>query len=277
VSDPLIGPTFVVGQSKFLDITIGSLLNDKDAPARDPSLFDQSLRYVRSAGKQVDVPNRATSFCSPTAKAIEMQHIQSVLPDKETLLKIVDYYYEYMLYWAGGFYHGPSFRRKLLEAYGESSVMDLQNLDWRWTALLCMMTFITCRKEGLRCARSTRVPTNPSTTPDTPQTTVHCYDLSSLADPSPVAILASGAIGCPEALSESWGISIDNKVQLARLWGTASVTCLNLGNYTSQYHIYSVQTIYVLHAYEHLAGTTNQWVALRSVAVIIARGLGLHR
>jgi hypothetical protein len=59
--------------------------------------------------------------------------------------------------------------------------------------------------------------------------------------------------------------------------GAASVTCLNFGNYTSQYHICSIQTIYVLHAYEHLVGSTNQWVAMRSVAVVIAKGLGLHK
>ena len=52
---------------------------------------------------------------------------------------------------------------------------------------------------------------------------------------------------------------------------------LNLGNYTSQYSIHSVQTIYIMHAYEHLVGSTNQWIALRSVGVVIAKGLGLHR
>jgi hypothetical protein len=70
---------------------------------------------------------------------------------------------------------------------------------------------------------------------------------------------------------------MDEKVQLARLWGAASVSCLNLGNYTSQYSIYSVQAIYIMHAYEHLAGSTNQWIALRGVGVIIAKGLGLHK
>lgn len=59
--------------------------------------------------------------------------------------------------------------------------------------------------------------------------------------------------------------------------GSASVTCLNFGNYTSQYHISSIQTIYVLHAYEHLVGSTNQWMAMRSVAVVIAKGLGLNK
>jgi hypothetical protein len=61
------------------------------------------------------------------------------------------------------------------------------------------------------------------------------------------------------------------------LGGAASVSCLNLGNYMSHYHICSIQAVYVLHTYEHLVGSTNQWVTLRSVAVMIAKGLGLHK
>jgi hypothetical protein len=59
--------------------------------------------------------------------------------------------------------------------------------------------------------------------------------------------------------------------------GAAAVSCLNLGNYMSQYHICSVQAVYILHAYEHLVGSTNQWVGLKSVALTIAKGLGLHK
>jgi hypothetical protein len=208
-------------------MTIGSLLNEKDTPASDSSFLDQSLRYVRSAGKQIDEPNRVTSFCSPAAKSVETQHLQSLLPSKEVLLVITDYYQENMLYWFGSLYHGPSFRHRLLQAYDSSSTLDLQAQDWRWTALL-------------------------------------------------FAILSSSLIASPEALSGTWGYSIDDKVRLSRDWGAAAVTCLTLGNYTSQYHLCSIQAIYVLHTYEHLVGSTNQWSALRSVAVVIARGLGLH-
>tara|TARA_R110002003_G_scaffold288_14_gene18443 strand:- start:11522 stop:12157 length:636 start_codon:yes stop_codon:yes gene_type:complete len=211
-----------------LDLTIGSLLNDKDVSDTSPALFDQSLKYVRSTGKQVDDPNRITSFCSPAAKAAEIHHIQSLLPDKETVFKVTGYYYENMLYWIGGLYHGPSFRREMLEAYGPASTLDLQQVDWRWTALL-------------------------------------------------FAIMSSSLIASPEALSASWGYSIDDKVRCSRDWGAASVACLNLGNYMSQYHIHSVQAIYILHAFEHLVGSSNQWNALRSVASVIAKGLGLHK
>ncbi|KAH7079146.1 hypothetical protein BKA63DRAFT_488811 [Paraphoma chrysanthemicola] len=227
-ADPVTGAAINFGHSGLLDLTIGSLLNDKDVPGPNPALFDQSLKYVRSAGKQIDEPIRVTSFCSPAAKIAETQHIQSLLPCKDMVLKITDYYYENMLYWIGGMYHGPTFRRELLEAYGPTSNLDLQKLDWRWTALL-------------------------------------------------FAIMSSSLIASPEALSESWGFSIADKVRCSREWGAASVSSLNLGNYTSRYHIRSVQAIYILHAYEHLVGSTNQWIALRSIASVIARGLGLHK
>jgi hypothetical protein len=102
-TDPIVGPVFAIGQSKFLDITINSLLHEKDAStAREATFFDQSLQFVRSAGKQIEEPNRVQSFCSDAAKELEMQHVQSLLPDRETVFKIVDYYHECMLYWFGG-------------------------------------------------------------------------------------------------------------------------------------------------------------------------------
>jgi hypothetical protein len=76
-----------------------------------------------------------------------MQHIQSILPERGLMLNLVDYYYDYMLYWAGGFYHGPSFRRNLLEAYGNDGAIDLQTLDWRWSALLCRWTVYSFWKD----------------------------------------------------------------------------------------------------------------------------------
>ena len=92
-----------------------------------------------------------------------------------------------------------------------------------------------------------------------------------------VAILSAGLIGSSEATSTSWGFTTDNKVRLAREWDAASVSCLHMGNYTLHYNMLSVQTIYILHASEHLVGSSSNWAALRSVAVVIARGLGLHK
>ncbi|KAJ4362180.1 hypothetical protein N0V95_001528 [Ascochyta clinopodiicola] len=91
------------------------------------------------------------------------------------------------------------------------------------------------------------------------------------------SILSAGLIGSPEGVSLEWGFTIEEKVRLSRLWGAATVTCLNLGDYTSRYHLNSVQAIFNLHGFEHLVGSSNQWAALRSVAMVIARGLNLHR
>lgn len=92
-----------------------------------------------------------------------------------------------------------------------------------------------------------------------------------------VSVMSSGIIGSSESASLSWGFSIDDKVRLAREWGAACIACLNLGNYLAKYHVHSVQAIYIMHAYEHLVGSSNEWVALRSVAVVIAKGLGLNK
>ncbi|KAG9189696.1 hypothetical protein G6011_06564 [Alternaria panax] len=212
------------------EITIGAILKEKDA-GTNQTLFDKSFSYARSKGTSRDEVNGSTSLAgcySNAARIVETQYLHSILPSKDRLFLVVDYYAENMMYWNGGIYHAPSFRRKLVAAYGQSSELNLQSLDWTWTALL-------------------------------------------------FAILSSSIIGSAEGTSVSWGFSIDDKVHLARLWGAASISCLNLGNYTSKYSIHSVQTIYIMHAYEHLVGSSNQWIALRSVGVIIAKGLGLHR
>ncbi|KAH6620067.1 hypothetical protein C7974DRAFT_225652 [Boeremia exigua] len=91
------------------------------------------------------------------------------------------------------------------------------------------------------------------------------------------SILSSGLISSPEGVSLEWGFTIEEKVRLSRLWGAATVTSLNLGDYTSQYHLNSIQAIMNLHGFEHLVGSSNQWAALRSVAMVIAQGLNLHR
>ncbi|KAH8723913.1 hypothetical protein GQ44DRAFT_619162 [Phaeosphaeriaceae sp. PMI808] len=196
---PIAEPRFSVGETTFPDITIVSLLNEKDTTARGSSLFDQGLKYLGEPGKVNENPNRGVSFCSSAAKTMEQQQIQALLPSKETVLLLVDYHRENMLYWMGGLYHGPSFREKLTAAYGQSSTLHLERLDWRWNGLL-------------------------------------------------FAILSSSIISCPEALSLTWGYSIDEKVRFSRNWGAASVSCLNLGNYLCQYHICTIQAIYILHA-----------------------------
>ncbi|KAH7402463.1 hypothetical protein BKA66DRAFT_404581 [Pyrenochaeta sp. MPI-SDFR-AT-0127] len=181
---------------KIPDISIVALLSEKDQQAQQ-SLFNQRFTLAQSKGVLRDGPAIA-SYLSPGARSIEIQYVQSLLPSKTKVIQIVEYYEQYrLLYWTGGLYHGPSFRKKLLNAYGSSDTLDLQSLDWRWNALL-------------------------------------------------FSILSSGIIGSSEAMSVSWGFGIDEKVRFAREWGAATVTCLNMGNFMSQYHINSVQAIYGL-------------------------------
>jgi hypothetical protein len=128
-----------VWRTGLADITIGALLKEKDADANQ-SLFDNSFSYVRSKRTPRDGPSGSTSIAScysNNARTVEAEYLQSILPPKHKLLLIVDYYAQYMMYWNGGIYHAPSFRRKLLEAYGQSYELNLQTLDWKWTALLC--------------------------------------------------------------------------------------------------------------------------------------------
>jgi hypothetical protein len=139
---PLAGHSFPFGESKFLNITIDSLLNEKDAATPDSDLLDHSIKDLKSFARQ-DAPSRIASFCSIPAKAMEVQHVETLLPSREVVMTITDYYHKNMLYWMGGLYHGPSFRRDLIQAYGSGRTLDLQALDWRWNALLCMHAPIT--------------------------------------------------------------------------------------------------------------------------------------
>jgi hypothetical protein len=132
-------PAAAAWRNSLPDITIGAILKEKDADANQ-TLFDKSFHYARSKGALRDGttgPHSLASSYSNAARVAETQYLQSILPSKDRLMLIVDYYAEYMMYWNGGIYHAPSFRRKLLEAYGQSSELNLQSLDWRWTALLC--------------------------------------------------------------------------------------------------------------------------------------------
>jgi hypothetical protein len=189
------------------------------------TLNDQALQ--RSQSKQQDDNSIHRGF-SPAARAVEVYHIQSLLPQKHQVLSMVDYHETYMLYWSGGIYHAPTFRKTLLDAYGQSEELDLRSLDWRWTALL-------------------------------------------------FSIISACVIGSPEPISLSWGYTIPDKLLLARKWGSAAIACLQLGDYASKYHLNSIQAILNMHTSEHLVGSTKEWAVYQGAAIVIARGLGLHR
>lgn len=202
-------------------------MSDKDV-STVPLLDQESKKQSRETPFAAKLGTNSTSCFSSAARAVETVQMQSLLPSMEKIYQIIDYHEQFLTYWCGGLYHGPSFRKQVQRGCSQSGKLDLETLDWRWTALL-------------------------------------------------FSILSSGLIGSPEGVSMEWGFSIEEKVRLSRLWGAATVTSLNLGDYTSQYHLNSVQAIMNLHGFEHLVGSSNQWSALRSVAMVIARGLGLHR
>ena len=218
------------GASRFPEITIGALISEKDVST--VPLLDQESKNMRSRETpftgNMGTAMISTSCFSSAARAVETVQMQSLLPSMDRIYLIMDYHEQFLLYWGGGLYHGPTFRKQVLKAYNQCGKLDLTAVDWRWTGLL-------------------------------------------------FSILSSGLIASPEGVSLEWGFSIEEKIRLSRLWGAATVTSLNLGDYTSQYHLNSVQAIMNLHGFEHLIGSSNHWAALRSVALVIARGLNLHR
>lgn len=74
---------------------------------------------------------------------MEIQQLQRLIPSKFIVMTITDYYQKHMLYWMGGLYYAPALREELLQAYGSSETLNLSNLDWRWTSLICTSAFIT--------------------------------------------------------------------------------------------------------------------------------------
>lgn len=91
------------------------------------------------------------------------------------------------------------------------------------------------------------------------------------------SLLAASMIGSHENVSQSWGYSNAEKLRLSQIWGNSSVSCLHLGDYASKHHIYSIQAIFNMHASEHLVGSTKEWAVYQAAAIVIARGLGLHK
>ena len=130
---PVTGPEL----SRFLDITIDSLLTEKDGSFSQSAILNQSIEHVKSAGEQIIESNRVANFSSPAAKAMEIQQLQRLIPSKRVVMTITDYYEKHMLYWMGGLYYAPALREELLQAYGSSEMLKLSDLDWRWTSLIC--------------------------------------------------------------------------------------------------------------------------------------------
>ncbi|KAF1958605.1 hypothetical protein CC80DRAFT_502552 [Byssothecium circinans] len=121
------------GRSDNTDISMGSLLQNKEEYERNQALVAQSLN--QNCTKTCSDGPASNSF-SPAAQSVELSHLQSLLPTKEQVLQITDYHDQCMAYWVGGIYHAPSFRKALHAAYEDSQEIDLRQHDSRWCALL---------------------------------------------------------------------------------------------------------------------------------------------
>lgn len=90
-------------------------------------LLDQTFTYVKHKGTLKD-PSGASSTVncySPAAQDAETQYLQSILPSKQQVVQIIEYYEESMLYWIGGLYYGKRLKEDLFEAYGASPQLHL--------------------------------------------------------------------------------------------------------------------------------------------------------
>lgn len=91
------------------------------------------------------------------------------------------------------------------------------------------------------------------------------------------SILSASIIGSPEEVSISWGFSNADKLRLSRQWVNSMISCLQLGDFAAQHHIYSVQAILTMHTSEHLVGSAKEWAVYQAASTVIARGLGLNK
>ncbi|KAJ4293268.1 hypothetical protein N0V90_008550 [Kalmusia sp. IMI 367209] len=89
--------------------------------------------------------------------------------------------------------------------------------------------------------------------------------------------MSASIIGSPEEISASWGFSDAEKLKLSRQWGKSLISCLQLGDYASRHHIFSVQAILNMHTSEHLVGSAKEWAVYQASSTVIARGLGLNK
>ena len=79
-----------VWPAKLPELSIGALLSDKDKPS-EQSLSNQNPLQLQSKDFFKNGPN-ASNFLSPAACSIQLQHIQSMMPARATVLRIVEYY-----------------------------------------------------------------------------------------------------------------------------------------------------------------------------------------
>lgn len=87
------------GRSDVTDISMGTLIREKEADAQNQAIMNKNLNQNRTKPSADDVP---TNSFSPAAKSVEVYHLQSLLPSKPQVLLLVDYHDRCMSYWTGG-------------------------------------------------------------------------------------------------------------------------------------------------------------------------------
>lgn len=207
------------GTSKLSDFEINVMQEAKGV--------GRGVTVNRNHGQGLEDPLSSAGPFSEPARAVELYHLQALLPTKQQVLQMVEYH-ERCLHWFQGCFHGPSFRHDLIKAYQSSTTLQLKDLDYRWSALLFSII-----AASITCAR--------------------------------------------DATVVSWGFSGADKARLSKKWYHATMSCLMLGEYSSKYHVHSIQAIVVSNLSAHLLGYSKAYAVHFSSAIAIAKGLGLHR
>ena len=91
------------------------------------------------------------------------------------------------------------------------------------------------------------------------------------------SIMAASLTCASHSITQLWGFSKLEKDLLSKQWYKAAVSCLHLGEHTSKFHVYSIQTIEVMTMSAHMMGFSNEQFILFGTVLRISQSLGLQR
>jgi hypothetical protein len=91
------------------------------------------------------------------------------------------------------------------------------------------------------------------------------------------AVMAASLVCANASFARSWGFEKNQKCMLGKQWYEAVKSCLELGEFASKHHIYSIQAIHVGGTSAHILGFSNEQFVLYGAAYRIAQSLGLQR
>lgn len=93
IADPNQSSGGSVWHTKLPEISMAALLSEKDQQDQQ-SIFNQGYTLSLPKSTSRDWPT-VTNYLSSAARSMEIQHIQSLLPSKATIIQITDYYEHY--------------------------------------------------------------------------------------------------------------------------------------------------------------------------------------